>query len=354
MMVRLLINLARGVLVCVTACVGHAAVSEEPTPGALRAVETLSSDRLGVDHHGHLWSWNLSTGVVQSVTPAGSLLPPQKLESCEAIDHDSEWGTLCLTSQGFEVLVLSRHGTSSVRIPLETEVKEVAWIDRETFAASPTISPHRVELWSTPDAKRVTVMGSEPEIELREGAVRKRWVWLLFRHEEGRLYTLESFEGTLEVFGRDGDLLAESHLVHPDYERLSEWLAEHDREALKASELKPLTVALWTSLMVNADGRTILNRRCNEAEGTLELAQVDRDGSIEMVSLSGIECCASTSQLWGDWIITYRGSGDPRIVCTEARRMPWMSVFRRSWFSAGVHVLVAAVFVTSRHWVLRD
>ena len=295
----------------------RAAVAVEPSAAALKRVETLPATRMGVDRAGNLWAWEKRTGSVAVVAPEGRSLEPWKAPGAAAVDADGEWGLAGLYQLGNE-LRWSRRGLPDVAIRLPAQALDVCWVGPAMVAVTPLATDRRVEIWNLRDGARVRSFGVEEAIGRGPGAVRLRAVLLRFDPLRQRLYTLESATGHLQVFDLAGELLWGAVFANPHRGEMETWLRDLDaREKKAGGSQRPIFLDLYPGL--DGKGHFWTVQAISGAAKTAELAGAAEDGRSRR-SLPRIACPSRTFVFWGDHLIFYTDSANPREVCNSVER----------------------------------
>lgn len=295
------------------------APAETPSTAALKAVESLRANRMGVDRQGNLWAWNKQTASVAVLSPAGQGLEPWKAPAAEAVDVDAEWGLVGLYKLGREIR-WSRRGAPDVVLPLAARSLDICWLGPATVAVTPVANEDRVEIWNLKDAVLARRFGRERAIGPGPGAARLRSVLLRCDPARQRLFSLESESGDLQVHDLAGKLLWRASLGDPDHAEIASWLREADARARKqgASE-RPIFLRLFPAL--DGQGTLWAVPDIHDATKTAELVSATAGGTGRR-TLSNLPCLSRTIAFWGDHVVFYQEPATPRAACTGIGRLP--------------------------------
>jgi hypothetical protein len=293
------------------------ALAVTPSPAALEKVGALPATRMGVDRAGNLWAWDKHADSVAVVTPDGRLLAPWKAPGAQAVDFDAEWGLAGLYKLGHE-LRWSRRGMPDAVLPLPAQALDLCWIGPATVAITPLASDRRVEVWNLREAVRARSFGPEPTIGKGPGAVPLRAVLLRFDPARQRLYTLDSATGHLQVFDPAGKLLWGAAFANPHRGEIEAWLRDVDaRERRAGTSQRPIFLDLYPGL--DGQGRFWTVQAVSGAAKTAELAGAVENGRSRR-SLPHIACPSRTFVFWGNHLVFYTDTANPREVCNSIER----------------------------------
>ncbi len=299
---------------------GDSVVPREPTSAALEVVRRLPATRMGVDHLGNLWAWRHSTGRVTMIAPDGRQKTAQA-GAAAAVQADWEWGIVALSPDGAELRVLTWEGKGKTHVPLVERAFDACWIDAETVATSPKTAEHRVELWHLPTAARIAVMGREPRITPRPGALRPRSAFLRFESVAGRLFSLEAYDGELVVFDREGQAVQRAGRLHPEKAAMDAHFARLDERLRRAGRTEFVSFLLWNGFALARDHVWVLES-CDLTSKVAKVAPLGGASPPEVVAIPLEQPCCSGDRLvvWGDWLVLYHEELPQRADCGNVIR----------------------------------
>ncbi len=289
-----------------------------PSPAALALVPELRATKMGVDRAGNLWAWDIRSGGVRVVSPAGEVVASLAAPGATAVDVDAAWGVAGVHDRSLEWI--PGNGRATISVPLADTASDVCWIGPETVAVTPQTSAHRVEIWDLGRRSMVAAFGSETPLRPGPGATRLRSILLRFDFERQLLHSLDSFTGDHQVFTRDGQLSWRADVENPDREPTENWLRQIDAAARARRDVQtPVILSLLPAL--GPDGDAWVVQRHDRASGTVLLARLSRRG-VRVAELSGEGCATSRLIIWGEQLILHTDPAAPREVCSSIQRLP--------------------------------
>lgn len=276
-------------------------------------------DLLSVDRQQHVWAWSRSSSRVEVFTRQGERLAIVRVPQARSLDVESQWGVAALVRDGRELRGFALDGRPLFVLPLEEPMGEVVWIDPHTVAVSPTLSGHRVEIWDVKVGARVRTLGEETPIQSAPGAQFSRSVDLAYDHKEGRLFSVESRTGELEVFSLDGERVGQGQLVNPRLEEFDRWIRGIDRD-MKEKGQSHLQALWYFRLSLDHRGRAWAVQSCGE-ESRAMLVRVAPSGKTTAIEVEA-SCCSMTSLIAGDDLILHSRPGLPGGPCVHVMKVP--------------------------------
>lgn len=293
-----------------------------PQEKALSLAGQLAATSIGVDHGGNLWSWNLSDGRVQLITPSGDRVYGPAVDDAEGVDADFEWGIASLVDGGNAVRLTSWTGGPPTTMALDERSGALCWVDAKTVAVSPLVGDSRVVLWDLGTKTQIRRLIHEEPIVPREGAVKARTTLLRMDHKRHVLHTFDAFSGELIVVDLNGRPLRRAELENQNRERLEAWLHDVDLRAKQEHQTKLPQFYSWTSMGIDDDGATVLFDRCIREEGAVAIVRVLTSGELRRDAISVGNCCANWLAVWAGWVLVYQDPSTVEQPCIRVRRLP--------------------------------
>jgi hypothetical protein len=323
----------------------HPAV--QPSKDALSLAQLVRGRWLGIDAAGNLWAWEAVEGSIRFFSPTGERLGTLVIPQDTAeVDASVRFGAVALVDEGNRVVWL-RPGTvpkssppappapatpgdnvatpkkaaaAANEIRLSEPAGWVCWIDETTIALSPQRGPHRVELWNLRSGKLTRSFGTETPITLETGATRVREVQLRYDPARRLLYTLESYDGTLQVFTLEGALSWQTKVANPYVKVEEKTMADLDERAkARTMKLGRTLSDLW--LGESADGTAWVSQRIDMVNKKVGLIKATAKGAVA-VDVPDLRCPSRTFTIWGDHLLFFRDITSPREVCNSLAPLP--------------------------------
>ena len=308
-------------------CVGSDANSadiprHEPSTRALEVAQTLVVSEMGVDHLGVLWGFNKHSGKVSFVTPSGDLIVGPVVKNAMTVAADSAWGLIAVSPGGTTMRIVGPGGDARAAIQVPDSIGAVAWIDADTFAATPDSSGTLVEIWIASTATVARRIGSATPVDKSTpGRRRLRRVWVRSDGPTGSLFTMDSYSGAIVTFDPQGHVQSAA-LAHPLVPAFDANAPRLNAEALRKGLIdRPITL-LWNGFELDKSGSVWSVEKASAKQQAIRFRRLRRDGGDDARDLIGLSCATYTFTFWDEWLITYSDPADPAGSCIGVRRMP--------------------------------
>lgn len=297
-------------------------VFASPGAGALEIepiLQEIQPRRLGVDAQDHLWMLHPSWTRITQVSPGGERTS-WRIPKSWYVDVDSRWGAAALDPYGKELRIVTPDGRVRALLPMEHEAGDVAWIDENRVAVTPTRAAHRVEIWDVQTGSLVRTFGEEEAIAHRIGAYFVRRVYVEYDEGSKRLHTVETRTGEYRAFDLEGRELVAHKLDNPKLAKFEAWIERVDRErSPKGEDLgMPLN---WFRLGFDAKGTPITVANCAADGSQASLFRLPKKGAPEPLELE-VACCTKQLAIWQNQLLLAGASAVPDPTCFTTRSFP--------------------------------
>lgn len=317
----------RGVFVLVVSAVsvlGAAGAEGAQPPPVSEKAEILARNvrgmRAGADRKGNLWAWSWPGNRVDLYSPMGELEASVQIVDAIDLDADRSWGVAAVSGFGHELRLVSFEGSFQTVIPLPDRAQGVAWIDQNRVAVAPALAAHRVEIWDVEKKVMIRKLGEAVPLRPGPGVTLLRNVLLKFHPQSNLLYTLESFQGDLQVFSLSGALVKREMIPKPDRAALEAAIEQDGKERRARNEV--LTPAItWFRLAIDEEGTVWSVQSCDRAQGKATLFKWPAAGKPSLITVEE-PCCQLALTLWNGRILLYSQPGAPGALCNSLRRAP--------------------------------
>lgn len=299
------------------------AIPASPPPLPEKAAslsQGIRATAIGEDRQGNLWVWNWNGGRVDLYSPTGEPEGVVRIPAATDVDADRSWGVVAITGFGLELRIASFEDAPATVIPLKDRAQGVTWIDPNTVAVSPALAAHRVEIWDLRSRTVVRRFGQETPIVPGPGVTLLRNVLLHYDERQGKLYSIESFTGDVQIFSVDGKLLRHETIPKPDRTALEESMAQDDQERRRRNDPVSIDVT-WYRMAVDSEGTFWSVQSC---DGTRKKATFFKLPVHDPPSLipSDEPCCNHSFTLWRGWFLLFPQPGGLPNRCNSVRRIP--------------------------------
>ena len=281
---------------------GISQLAADDLPQGIRDAGRRRASQKGVDRHNNLWSLNDRSGSFSVVSPSGELIHQQRFDPYTQVDYDAQWGTLILAPMGNSVEFRPVGGEAGKTIVLPDSGFEVCWLDARRFAVAPKYNGYRFEIWDLERGERLAGYGSEEKPRDGPGFIRIRRVLLRFDPERQRLWSLETYTGSVEVWTLAGEKLNSWVLASAKRDSMDLRFIENDRKMKAKDEREETTFDLWSSLELRSEGSALLLNFCEESSATFR--KFHSDGAEEIFQID-VDACSKQFTLWKDWVLFY-------------------------------------------------